>query len=219
MVNSSTGRSCTKCGAWKPFAEFYRRNGKPIARCKDCVRAKSRENYGSNREARLESSRKWREANQSQHRENARRWYAENPDRAKASRKRYYEANQEKHRQYVRASYAKHREIRIAQIAAYRKANAERFREIHRLQSSRRRARISNALVIPFTDDQLRQRIAYYGGKCWICRVAPYEHIDHVKPISRGGAHILSNLRPACAACNQRKHATWQPPPRKEIAS
>lgn len=32
-------------------------------------------------------------------------------------------------------------------------------------------------------------------------------HADHVIPLSRGGAHGLSNLVIACAACNVKKHA------------
>jgi 5-methylcytosine-specific restriction endonuclease McrA len=31
-------------------------------------------------------------------------------------------------------------------------------------------------------------------------------HVDHVIPISRGGAHCLSNLVVACAKCNMQKH-------------
>ncbi|WP_209961193.1 HNH endonuclease signature motif containing protein [Micromonospora sp. HB375] len=65
------------------------------------------------------------------------------------------------------------------------------------------------ALYLGHTQEQLEQRIAYYGGKCWICRVAPWEHIDHVKPLSKGGAHILANLRPSCASCNLGKSDKW----------
>jgi len=60
----------------------------------------------------------------------------------------------------------------------------------------------------------LAERIAFYGGRCWMCRTARWEHIDHVKPLARGGAHILANLRPACAACNHRKGSSWPVPER-----
>jgi 5-methylcytosine-specific restriction endonuclease McrA len=60
-----------------------------------------------------------------------------------------------------------------------------------------------------FTQDKLDARIAFYGGICWICRSAPYEHLDHVKPIAAGGPNLLANVRPACAACNLSKGAQW----------
>lgn len=59
------------------------------------------------------------------------------------------------------------------------------------------------------TAAQLVSRIAYYGGMCWICRTAPYEEIDHVKPISMGGTNWPANLRPACRKCNLAKGAQW----------
>lgn len=48
-------------------------------------------------------------------------------------------------------------------------------------------------------------RVAYYGSTCYLCRSAPYEHLDHVIPLSRGGSNWPANIRPACASCNVRK--------------
>lgn len=45
---------------------------------------------------------------------------------------------------------------------------------------------------------------ARWGGLCAYCD-APAEHLDHIKPISRGGRDVLSNVIPACAACNLSK--------------
>ena len=53
---------------------------------------------------------------------------------------------------------------------------------------------------------QILARIAMYGGICWICRVAAGTTIDHVIPLSKGGTNWPANLRPACKACNSRKH-------------
>ncbi|KPC89921.1 hypothetical protein ADL27_38570 [Streptomyces sp. NRRL F-6602] len=41
-----------------------------------------------------------------------------------------------------------------------------------------------------------------YG--CVYCG-GPYEHIDHVTPLSRGGEHSIDNLVPACGECNLQK--------------
>ena len=55
---------------------------------------------------------------------------------------------------------------------------------------------------------QLLARIDYYGGCCYLCREAPWEHVDHVIPLARGGTNWPANLRPACASCNLSKGAT-----------
>jgi 5-methylcytosine-specific restriction endonuclease McrA len=47
---------------------------------------------------------------------------------------------------------------------------------------------------------------ARWGGQCCYCD-APAEHLDHVVPLSRGGRDVLSNVVPACAACNLAKAA------------
>ncbi len=57
--------------------------------------------------------------------------------------------------------------------------------------------------------EQIAARVAVYGGLCWICRAAPYDALDHVKPLARGGSNWPANLRPACTPCNSRKGAKW----------
>lgn len=105
-------------------------------------------------------------------------------------------------------------------MAAYRANNRDRVnehsrrwaasnRETYRQAYLRYRSRKLAATIMPVTEVALSQRVAYYGGKCWICREMPYEELDHVKPLSKGGPHMLSNLRPACRACNRRKSAKW----------
>jgi 5-methylcytosine-specific restriction endonuclease McrA len=58
----------------------------------------------------------------------------------------------------------------------------------------------------------LAAKLAYWGSRCWIagpgCTIDP-EAWDHVKPLSKGGAHLLANLRPACKSCNSSKSARW----------
>ena len=56
------------------------------------------------------------------------------------------------------------------------------------------------------TPEQIEARMAFYGHRCVYCG-GPFEHIDHVKPISRGGTNWPANLRPSCKPCNLSKHA------------
>lgn len=123
-----------------------------------------------------------------------------------------------------RASYAKHREKRLAtgavrrtpQVlevaraasAQWRLDNPEHAAFLRQRTKARRRTREGVAPRVRFTHVQLAARVAYFGGKCWMCG-ARYEHMDHVKPIAAGGSDMLSNLRPACAPCNFAKNGKW----------
>lgn len=56
---------------------------------------------------------------------------------------------------------------------------------------------------------KLRQTvIARDAGRCRYCGCVPVEtHIDHVRPVSRGGRSVIENLVVACAPCNLAKGA------------
>lgn len=45
--------------------------------------------------------------------------------------------------------------------------------------------------------------------RCYLCGKITLQgerHVDHVIPLSRGGAHVSSNLAIACAVCNESKN-------------
>ena len=61
----------------------------------------------------------------------------------------------------------------------------------------------------PVESKELAGRVSMFGGACYICG-APWEAIDHVKPVSAGGPFkTLSNLRPICQQCNSIKSGRW----------
>jgi hypothetical protein len=78
-------------------------------------------------------------------------------------------------------------------------------------EASQRRSSREATAVGYATDGQLASRWAFYGGKCWMCD-APAAHMDHVKPLARGGSNWPANQRPACWPCNRRKAAHWPLP-------
>jgi len=103
---------------------------------------------------------------------------------------------------------------------AYRAANPERMRENDRRKvqanpavylairnnyKHRRRTiesrGIESAMLAAWTAEQPKECF-YCGSEC-----AESFHVDHFVPLSRGGAHVLTNLRIACAPCNLRKNA------------
>ena len=61
---------------------------------------------------------------------------------------------------------------------------------------------------------QFRQAIKYsWGGVCAYCRCKRATTLDHIKPRSKGGSNLRSNLVPACKDCNHSKGSqnwlTW----------
>ncbi|QDH93197.1 HNH endonuclease [Gordonia phage Zipp] len=64
-------------------------------------------------------------------------------------------------------------------------------------------------MTIEFTAEQLAARVEFYGDRCWICGTPDWTAFDHVKPLNKGGPHMLSNLRPACSSCNRAKSDKW----------
>lgn len=96
----------------------------------------------------------------------------------------------------------------------YARKNPEKIREWNRGQNRRRDKRIqANGFEFYNTDDVLRK----WGYDCHICN-EPIDfkasrqcgdpgwekglHLDHVWPISKGGADVLENVKPAHAKCN-----------------
>jgi 5-methylcytosine-specific restriction endonuclease McrA len=170
------------------------------------IRERVRRWREENRERHREAARRWSEQNRVRARENARRWYADNHERALEAKRRWYWRNRDQAREASREWYRRNQERHRENGRRWYQRNSDLARTLGRLKEARRRARLRDALVIPFSRDQLMQRMAYFGERCWVCG-GPFEHVDHVIAIARGGPHVLANLRPICRSCNARKGA------------
>jgi len=90
----------------------------------------------------------------------------------------------------------------------YQKQRRAEDPETFRLRKLTRRAREANAPGGGYSVSDLAGRMAMWGNKCWMCG-GSFDHVDHVKPLAKGGSNHLSNLRPACKSCNSTKSAKW----------
>lgn len=102
--------------------------------------------------------------------------------------------------------------------AAWRLANPERAQAsvtawvvTHRAQSQniKKRNKIKRKLAIDSSESLLSNSewmeiLEYHSFLCFYCD-APWEHMDHFVPLSKGGTHTADNVVPACAPCNLRK--------------
>lgn len=131
----------------------------------------------------------WVAAHRDRRKVHQRRWRAANPEKQSAAAERWRLANMERTR-------------------VHRRAAKKRNPLANRSYVRARKARLRGLTVVLFTPHQLRQRLAMFGDRCWMCG-AIADSIDHVKPLAHGGAHMLANLRPACVPCNSRKGQRW----------
>ena len=219
-MHESTKRCCT-CHSVKSLEDFNRYaksdDGRQ-PRCRECQHQKRVEWYEANRESGIAKAREWNLANPDRVRQNDQNRYWRDPDKRRAqNRKSYAEhgarwkaAESEKRRQNLETM----REHERAWRAANRESIADRKRRYRaenpnvRLQEKAKNHARRAAIIGGPSYREIAEKMAYYGGKCWICG-ALADSIDHVKPLSKGGAHALANLKPACSPCNSRKRARW----------
>jgi len=100
--------------------------------------------------------------------------------------------------EYAHAYYQRNRERLVARSREYRHAN----RDIIQAGVERRRARQQGPGV---SAEQWAAIQSAYDGRCAYCGTVGKMTMDHVVPLSKGGAHEPFNVVPACTSCNCRK--------------
>ena len=85
-----------------------------------------------------------------------------------------------------------------------------------REHNAKRRALIGDYFYSNISYHDMQVKIEEAGEMCVYCG-APYEHLDHVIPLSKGGKHEIDNIVTACAKCNHSKKdkilgVEWFPP-------
>lgn len=153
------------------------------------------------------------------HREKLIEQHKQHSGRNREAEKRYYANNREKIRRY----YIENRERLKAKQKQYRKENREslavqkkQYRkdhpEVYRRKNAKRRAIKANATVGDVLAIVAWEKI-WRARKTVVChwckkRIKTTEaQVDHVVPLSTGGAHAVENMCVSCAPCNCSKQA------------
>ncbi|MFE2532612.1 HNH endonuclease signature motif containing protein [Streptomyces sp. NPDC059371] len=193
-------KRCTACGGVKPLDDFHKDSGSSDGRrprCKLCVK----ERDDARREDRNRRAREAYKQNPAAKIEKTRAYHLARPDWSR-------EKARESHLRHADERALRHRErgkdptVRASRRAASRRAESRR-RAIKRLAESEH-----------ISEQQLQDLVEQFKGACWICgdlfdAETVVLQVDHYKPLSKGGPHILANLRPVCAECNLRKSGRW----------
>lgn len=119
--------------------------------------------------------------------------------------KQYQEENAEKIQARRKDYQAKTSAQRTIAATAWARSNPEKRRSISNAYKHRRRAIEKHGS----TTAELREWEANARKDCYWCgkkKLKKY-HVDHYHPLSKGGAHAVSNLVIACPRCNLKKSA------------
>jgi len=148
--------------------------------------------------------------------------------RSRARSREWRAANRERDRERHAQHHAANRASELDRNRRWREANADRKRTLNREWAATNRE-VKRAIRARYvarkagatgdaTTEQILARVAYFGGRCWMCG-EPWECIDHVKPLARGGPNWPANMRPSCRACNSSKRDRWDGPTDTQVRS
>lgn len=187
-------KTCRKCGC------VY--SGR---RCKPCWSRYIKEWNAANPDKVKATSLAYAEKHREEARNRAAKWYKENPDKAKKYRTEWKLANPEKVLEAKKKHYVANKDAIIARAREWSKRNPE----VGRLHVINRRARQrANGGVL--SKGLAGKLIALQRGKCACCgadlKKSKY-HMDHITPVSRGGANVDANIQLLCPSCNHAKGA------------
>lgn len=226
-------KTCARCRNQKS-PEAFSKNAKAKdglnSWCKSCdaeyrvansarLRAQKAARYAANPEPARQRSRARYAADPVRGRAAAAQWAKEHPDRVLANRRAWRQANPERARELSarwekahpdvrRAAQAKHHaahpEARRLRVRKWQQANPESVTA----SKHRRRARVLNAPGNGVTAAQWRDVLAGSLGLCVYCNERRPLEMEHVEPLSRGGAHDPENIAAACLPCNRSKSDT-----------
>jgi 5-methylcytosine-specific restriction endonuclease McrA len=123
-----------------------------------------------------------------------------------------YDEHRRKHREWKRNNSEL---VREQSRRAYAK-DPEKFIARAKEAGHKRRALERGAGSTGVTRAQWAEVLERHSNRCVYCQVEGRMTMDHVVPISRGGAHDPSNIVPACKSCNSKKYnrlpSEWRKP-------
>lgn len=203
------GRLCTGCNKqYPPTFEYFspdkgRKDGLK-RRCKKCLAEYERKRT-SKPEIRSELNRRQNEryANDEKYRE-----------RTKAKMNERY-ANDPAYREATKARTRAHSQEKYWGDPLFRLQKLAKGRQWRKTKTGKLLMRVAQAKLRAgqigspgtFTAADVERQYAAQAGRCWHCGKAleGNYHIDHLRPLSRGGTNSANNIVCACPFCNKSK--------------
>lgn len=177
--------------------ELRARNKKYCEENHDKVIAYSRKFYQEH--AKEENARvvKFRQEHREQSREYDRKYYK----KCKEEGREYQQLHKEKAAQTKRNYYLRHKQECLERSKNWEKSHPEEYRCWHRNHEVRKINAPGNGIT-PEDWEYLLER----DKKCLWCGTTHKLSLDHVIPLTKGGAHDISNAQVLCRSCNSKKN-------------
>jgi len=171
--------------------------------CVRCHAEKSLARYYADPAKHSEVSRRWKATNRDKINSAQTIWRRENKEKLREQRKRLRKINPERQRAVSARDYERNAEKRRAATIAWCRANPEKASALR----GNRRARMKQAEG-KYTGEDIARIGNAQRWRCHWCAkpVRQKYHVDHIKPLSKGGSNWPSNLAVTCGPCNLRKH-------------
>lgn len=139
--------------------------------------------------------------------------YQRHGDKRRAADRKYHEANKEKRQRSHKAWVEANRERYDEWQRAYRETNRSllqiKDRAKYRANVEQRKAdkHRRRAVEGSYTPDDIKRIFDAQKGRCAYCpkSIKASYHIDHIRPVSKGGTSWPSNLQLTCRDCNLSK--------------
>jgi hypothetical protein len=179
-------KKCTRCGEWKNRGEFYDDNRKDNKkRAKDGKKSMCKVCQGEHEAQRIANN----PVSKQKHNARTTKWKRAHPQKVAEQSAKWYAANSEHKYNYH---------------VAWLQKNPHRLSAYNRNAKALRKG--SNGKI---TAQEWGELKAKYDFTCLRCGKREPEitlTLDHVLPLSKGGANIIGNAQPLCQPCNSWKH-------------
>lgn len=186
------GKICTKCKAWRPVSRYLKRlaslDGYDSI-CNECRNTASRQWRAANKDRVAELNREFYETNRAERLEYHRQYRQTNKERIKQLINRFCRERPDYHRNYNRE---------------WARANPDKIRA---KDNARRAFKMGSSETFTAVEwKALKERYDYTCLRCGRREPEIELTVDHIVPISKGGAGTIDNIQPLCKLCNSAKH-------------
>lgn len=169
--------------------------------CLECIRERARKNYSSNKE-------------------NIKKYYNENKEVRQKYLKDYYEKNKETILNRSKKRWEEKKDEIKKYKSEYKEKNSQKIKDYHknhsqtekrkiqkRASNNKRYALKKSTCDGSITPDSIKSMKETQINLCNICEcdISNHFHIDHIKPLSKGGIHSIKNIQLLCPNCNIKK--------------